>query len=153
MICNSTPLILLSKINKLELLKELFNTITIPESVKEEILIENKPGYSIIKKAIEDKWIIVESPKEKLDINLGKGETNSIFLAKEKKETLILDDAYAIKATKVYGVNTIRTTTIIFMALKRKIINSKEAINLFYHCISSCVYNFTVDSTYLYHNL
>ena len=130
MICDSTPIIFLSKINKLELFKELFTSIIIPESVKEETLIENKPGYEAIKKAIEEKWIKIANPKKRLELNLGKGETDAISLAKEKSETLIIDDAYAIKAAKVYDINTIRTTTIIFMALKRKIINSEEAIKL-----------------------
>ena len=44
MISNSTPLILLSKINQLTILKKVFNKITIPEGVKDEVLIENKRG-------------------------------------------------------------------------------------------------------------
>ena len=130
MISNSTPLILLSKINQLTILKKVFNKITIPEGVKDEVLIENKPGYIIIKNAIEEGWIKVEKIKYKLDINLGKGETEAISISKEKKETLILDDAYAIKAAKSYNINTIRTTTIIFIALKKKIINKEKAIEL-----------------------
>ena len=130
MICDSTPIIFLSKINKLELFKELFTSIIIPESVKEETLIENKPGYEAIKKAIEEKWIKIANPKKRLELNLGKGETDAISLAKEKSETLIIDDAYAIKAAKFYDVDIIRTTTLIFIAINKKIISKKEAVNL-----------------------
>ena len=130
MISNSTPLILLSRINKLEFLKKLFGKIVIPESVKEEISIPSKPGYEIIKKAIETKLIVVLNPKTKLDLNLGKDENDAVALAKEKKETLIMDDAYAIKAAKAYDVNIIRTTTVIFMAHKKEMINKRQAIDL-----------------------
>ena len=130
MISNSTPLILLSKIDKLEILKKLFNQITIPESVKEEVLIESKPGYIVIKKGIDDKWIKVEKPNKILDLNLGKGETEAISLANEKKDILIIDDLYAIRAAKVYNIETIRTTTLLFMALKKKIISKNESIDL-----------------------
>lgn len=130
MICNSTPVILLSKINQLRILKETFGSIIIPESVKNEILIENKPGFIIIKKAIEDNWIKIVNTKNKLNLNLGNGEVDAISLAKEKKDTLIIDDSYAIKAARTYGINTIRTTTVVFIALKKKIINKKQAIEL-----------------------
>ena len=38
MISNSTPLIFLSKINKLNFLKELFKTVIIPGNVEKEVL-------------------------------------------------------------------------------------------------------------------
>lgn len=130
MISNSTPLILFGKINNLDIIKKVFGPITIPESVKNEILIEGKPGFVIIKKAINDKWIKITNPKNKLNLDLGLGETDAISLAKEKKETLIIDDGYAIKAATFYNIDTIRTTTIIFIALRKKIINKKQAEDL-----------------------
>ena len=74
--------------------------------------------------------IVVLNPKTKLDLNLGKDENDAVALAKEKKETLIMDDAYAIKAAKAYDVNIIRTTTVIFMAHKKEMINKRQAIDL-----------------------
>lgn len=140
MICNSTPLILLSKINQLEILKDIFGFVLIPESVKDEVLIEDKPGFIIIKKAIENNWIKIINPKKKLDLNLGNGEIDAISLAKEKKDTLIIDDSYAIKAARIYNVDTIRTTTVIFTALKKKIINKKQAIELINKLIENDYY-------------
>lgn len=130
MICNASPLICLSSINQLELLKKLFRTITIPVQVKEEVLIREKPGYNIIKTAIKDKWIKIVTPKQNIILGLGKGETASINLAKERNDTLIIDDASAIKAANALNIPTIRTTTVIFKAIKKKIITKEEAINI-----------------------
>ncbi len=57
-----------------------------------------------------------------------------------KKDTLILDDAYAIKSAKIYNIETIRTTTIIIMAIKEKIINKNQAINLLNQLIEEGYY-------------
>ena len=129
MISNATPLICLSKINQLEILKRLFTFIIVPESVKNEILVEDKPGYFIISKALEEGWIKVINPKEDVNLGLGKGENSAINLARERKDKLIIDDAFAIKVAQAFNIEIIRTTTIIFMAVKKNIITKKQAIS------------------------
>ena len=80
MISNSSPLIFLSKIGELDILRKLFVKIKIPSSVKEEVLIEDKIGGEFIKEAIEEGWIKIEDPKKTLELSLGKGENSVISL-------------------------------------------------------------------------
>ena len=130
MISNSSPLIFLAKINRLYIIKKLFNSVIIPVEVKGEILTEEKADSKIISKAIEGGWIKVDSLKNTLDLKLGKGESAAINLAKEKKDILIIDDASGAKAANSLGIKTIRTTTIILRALKNRIISKRDAIDL-----------------------
>ena len=130
MISNASPIIFLANINQLNLLKKLFGKVTITELVKEEVLIENKPGYAILDKAIQEKWIVIENPK-RIKINeIKKGEDLVIALAKEKKDNVIIDDANAIKKAISLNIPFIRTTTIIIGASNRNIISKKEASKL-----------------------
>ncbi len=129
MISNSSPLIFLSKIGKLELLKELFEKISISMAVKEEVLVEGKEGFSIISDAIDREWILIKNPKKELVLELGKGENSVINLAVEMKEPLIIDDSLAIKIARSFNLKTLRTTSIVLLALKKKILTKKEAIN------------------------
>jgi len=85
MISNSSPLICLSKINQLNLLQKLYFKIIIPEAVKNEVLIKGKSGFLQITEGIESGWIRIKNPTAVLKIELGKGETEAISLAKEKK--------------------------------------------------------------------
>ena len=140
MISNSTPLIFLSKINKLNLLKQLFKTITIPEDVKKEVLKENKPDSIKIRKAIEEKWIKIKNPEDNKDLQLGSGESAAINLAKENKTSLIIDDALAIKAAQEFNIETLRTTTVIFQAIDKKIINKEQGIELLNKLIENGYY-------------
>tara|TARA_Y100000310_G_C20700181_1_gene828991 strand:+ start:3926 stop:4390 length:465 start_codon:yes stop_codon:yes gene_type:complete len=140
MISNATPLICLVKINQINLLRKCFKKITIPEDVKEEVLVEGKEGYESIRKIIEDGWIVVENPENNIDLKIGKEENAAINLAREKKDIVILDDAFAIKIAKGLNINTIRTTTVIFMSLKRGIITKKEAVKYINELIENGYY-------------
>lgn len=130
MIANSTPLICLAKIGHLRLLKTTFGSITITETVKEEILVAGKPGYSSINDAISEGWIRVTNPKQMVELGLGKGENSSLNLAKESDDNLLIDDASAIRAAKALGIDFLRTTSVIVMAVGRKIITKKQAAAL-----------------------
>ena len=140
MICDSSSLIFLAKIGKLELLKELFKEVIITSAIEEEILIEDKEGYNAIKKAREEKWIVVETPKNNMDFGLGKGETSAINLAKEKHERLIIDDLRAIKIAKSLGIDFMRTTDVLLIGLKKGLLTKKETIKLFNDLIKNKYY-------------
>ena len=140
MISDATALICLSKINNLDILKKVYSVVIIPPAVKNEVLLEEKEGYSSIKNAIESGWIKVIEPKESIALGLGAGENQAISLAKEKKDKIILDDALAIKAANAFGISIVRTTTVIFIALNKKIINKKQAISLLNRLIENGYY-------------
>lgn len=129
MISNSSPLIFLSKIGKLDMLEKLFGKIIIAEGVKNEVIIEGKSEVSVIKQAINDGWIKIQNPKKEISFGLGAGETSVINLAMEIKQPLIIDDALAVKVAKSFNIETMRTTSIIFLALSKNILSKKEAIN------------------------
>ncbi len=74
-VSNSTPLIHLAKIGRLELLGEFFGEVLIPEAVYRECVVE-------------------ERLKRSLMIKLDEGESEAIVLALEKKADLILIDDY-----------------------------------------------------------
>jgi len=140
MISNSTPLILLAKIARLEMLKKLFGYIIITNDVKEEVLIEDKSGYFQINEAIKNGWIKIENPKRNVELGLGKGENSAINLAKEKNDKLIIDDAFAVKAAKGLNIEFIRTTTVVFIAVEKGIINKKEAVSIINNLIENEYY-------------
>ena len=145
MISDATALICLSKINNLDILKKVYSVVIIPPAVKNEVLLEEKEGYSSIKNAIESGWIKVIEPKESIALGLGAGENQAISLAKEKKDKIILDDALAIKAANAFGISIVRTTTVIFIALNKKIINKKQALSLLNRLIENGYYISTKD--------
>ncbi len=130
MICNASPLIFLARINQLTLLRKVVGVVVIPKSVMGEVLVENKEGYTMIKEALDVGWIKVINPKKEINLGIGKGENAAISLARERKKPIIIDDAVAVKIAKSFNLEVIRTTTIILMAIKKKIITKKQANSL-----------------------
>lgn len=140
MITNSSPLICLSKINQLDLLKKLFQKITITEEVKKEVLMFEKSGYKEVERAIEEKWIVIENQKNNIDFKLGMGESSVINLARERKDSLIIDDSKGIQIASSFNISILRTTDIIVIALKKDFINKKQAISFINRIINDGYY-------------
>lgn len=145
MISNATALICLSKINKIELLKKVYSVVLIPSAVKREVVIEGKEGYSSINDAIKRGWIKVVDPRKSLDLSLGAGENQAINLAKEKKDSIILDDAFAIKAARALNIPIVRTPTVIFTALQKRILTKAQALTILNNLIENGYYISTKD--------
>ncbi|MBW1690189.1 MAG: DUF3368 domain-containing protein [Deltaproteobacteria bacterium] len=107
-VSDSTILIGLVKIGKLDLLKEIFSKVFIPEEVFKEVVErgKGKPGSEIIKEAA---WIEAKPVKDKIQVafllgSLEKGEAEVLVLARELKADLILlDEEKARKSAVIAG--------------------------------------------------
>lgn len=99
-VCDSTVLIGLAKIEKIELLKEIYKEVYIPEAVFTEVVGKGKgrPGVKEVKDA---KWVYRKTVKDKRTVELlaaemGRGEAEVLALGKElNADWLIIDDERA----------------------------------------------------------
>ncbi len=93
-VSNTTPIITLLTISKLELLQQIYGEIIIPKGVYEEIEQgKDKPFYTDLSKF---EWIIIKSIKDREPIkyltDLDKGEAEVIVLANELQADLVIID-------------------------------------------------------------
>ena len=119
-VSNSTPLIALSKIGKIELLHEYFGHIYIPKAVYEEVVVNGGILYGAEEVAKAD-WIIVEDvgntlAVESLSMYLDAGESEAIVLAKEKNGLLIIDDGDGRKAATNMNIDITGTVGVLLKA-------------------------------------
>jgi predicted nucleic acid-binding protein len=107
-ISNSTPLIVLAKINRLDLLKDYFGEIYIPEEVYDEVVRRggNLAGSSEV----------ASCTVETLSLSLDKGEAEAIVLSKEKDSLLIIDDGAGRKTAELLGVKITGTVGVLLLA-------------------------------------
>ena len=109
-VSDSSTLIHLSGIGRLELLKVFYEKILITPAVWKEVVEEGaeRPGASEIKKAHESGWIEVIAPGNKsvvrlLERELHKSESETIALAIERHaEVIFLDESEARRVADVY---------------------------------------------------
>ena len=120
-IVNSTPVIGLANIGKLDILRQMYGAITIPQAVFDEI---KSPSVQRQVNANRD-WIRVEqisdtSQKQMYRAKIHAGEVEVMIKKKKKKADLvILDDNAAKKTAKFLGLRVIGTLGILVLAKKR----------------------------------
>lgn len=128
-VSNSSPIIHLAKIGKLELLKGYFQTLTIPEAVFRECALEGKAHeeVEIIKNADWIRVMQVESKKmvRLLQSLLDDGESEAIALSLEiGADLILLDDSDAREKARLYGLKITGTIGILLRAKVEKKIDS-----------------------------
>jgi len=132
-ISNSSPLIHLTRLGKIEYLFKLVNKLSIPKAVYDELVIKGKQknyseSYSI-ETFIKEKKINVISLKPFDDSfypPLGRGELEALELAKQKNELLLIDEKKARNLAKIIQIEHQTTLATIFELLVSKTIDFAE---------------------------
>ena len=127
-VVNSTPLISLAIIDKLELLPKIFDAVLVPRAVHEEVVLNGtgKGGYNELAQA---KWLQifdVENThlKRSIMIELDEGEAEVITLAKEREINRVCIDEFAgRKYAKLLGLDVIGTLGLLLIAKNRGYVN------------------------------
>ncbi|MCL0078512.1 DUF3368 domain-containing protein [Dehalococcoidia bacterium] len=132
-ISDSSTLIHLAGIGRLELLKEFYEKILITPAVWREVVEEGKgrPGAEEVKEAQRAGWIEVIVPSNEsvvrfLERELHKGEAEAIALATERNpEVILLDELEARRVTDVYGL---RKTGVVGILIRAKLEGKVESL-------------------------
>ena len=123
-VSNAGPLITLAKIQRPQLLKDLFGHIVIPRAVFEEVVLQGagEPGAEETRSA---GWIETRSAADDLSVavlreSLGAGESEAIVLAQELgADLLLLDDALARRKAGRLGLKVMGTLGVLLLAKQR----------------------------------
>jgi len=135
-VSNATPLIYLTKIGKLELLKKSFGEVLIPEEVKIEVVDKGKAlgemDAYIIENAVNEGWLKVQRVDLlELPIKLDPGEAAAISLAKKLKiNEVLVDEVPARTATRLLGLTPRGTLFVLLKGLKKKELDLDEFLEL-----------------------
>lgn len=131
-ISNSSPLILFGRVERLDLLREVFTTIFIPTAVREEVLASGatRPGAESVLRAA---WIMtlgVQTSDEPGDplTRLGHGEREAILLAQQRGGQLavLLDDRAARRLARALGLQVYGSAGILIRAKERNLIDAVQ---------------------------
>lgn len=136
-ISNSSPLILLAKINKLNILEKLYKKISIPYEVYNEVVVrgkkENYSDAALIENHINEFIHIIYLNKEhkeraeKLKGAVGSGESEAIALCiQEKAQLLLIDNSEPRKIAHINGIKCRSTLGILFEAFKKSVISLND---------------------------
>jgi len=142
-VSDTSPLIWIAKIGKLDLLKDLFDVVLISEeSYKEAVQVGVKEGFSdalVIKNVCDQGWIKVERLDEKQvalcqkimgdSFELHEGEVKAIMLAREidKDALLLMDDSIGRAFAETWGLKVKGVLYVIITAMRNNLLDKVEA--------------------------
>jgi predicted nucleic acid-binding protein len=132
-VANTTPLIALSHVGHLSVLKRLYGEIIIPEAVYKELSVKQE---SVCKKAVDSSldWIKVERIQNKMakamyKTQLHEGEVEVMILSQEvTADVVIIDDANAKKYAKYLGLPVTGTLGVLIKAKREGYIDELKPI-------------------------
>lgn len=132
-VSNSGPLIALSSIRQLDVLKQLFGAIVIPEAVYQEVVLlgKGRPGQQEVKQAdwIQSKQVNSAGISNLMLDKLDAGERESITLAYDlKADYVILDERLARRRASLLGLTVIGALGVLLMAQKAGHIHNIAAL-------------------------
>ena len=127
-VVNTTPILILGHIGKLDILRELYGTIYITDAVFREITVTNDAPSAALLSSKE--WIHVmsiENPKDyaMFRAKLHAGEVETMILAMQKDfcaDLVILDDLAARKTAKFLGLTVTGTMGVLLKAKQEGLI-------------------------------
>ncbi len=132
-ISNSTPLIYLARLRKIDLVIKMYGKIIIPREVYDEVIVKGKllqkTEVVLLEELIKNASIIIQEAgklhHEIKSIHLGEAKAINLCLQQNTKKILI-DDKDAYELCKFFHLTPIRTTAFLLSCVREKLITKKE---------------------------
>lgn len=120
---DSSALVALSIMDRLDLLEAIFGKVYIPQAVFDEVTIPHKPQSLKLKNFLKNK--IVTADLSITQMGLGQGELEAIALYKQlNSDFLLIDDKRAKKFAQLNSVNVIGSLGVILLAKEKGLVGS-----------------------------
>jgi len=129
-VSDSSPLVYLTRLNRFDLLRQLYEGVFIPNAVWREVAVEGatRPEGVNVKQAVSAGWLRVETaaadalPQDAAFLELGDGEREAIALARSKNALLIIDETAGREIARRLGVRLTGTIGVLVEAKLRGLI-------------------------------
>jgi hypothetical protein len=130
-IADTSPLQYLFQIGLLDVLRELYGNVLVPEAVRDELLVGRSLGLDVPDPA-DFPWITLRSTTTHANVaplELGSGETAALSLALEVADPIVvLDDAAARAAAATLNIPSTGTLGVLLLAKERGIVTSMASV-------------------------
>lgn len=132
-VADSSVLIVLAKVRRLDLLRRLYGTVLVGPAVRHEVVDEGRRvaalGLHLVERAISDGWLqecrptLVERrflSRLQRETRLGAGEIEALSLAKHRVHPLLVDDKEARMTAETLGIDYTGTMGVLLEGYQEK---------------------------------
>ncbi len=132
-ISDTSPISNLFVIGKLELLRDVYQQVIVPQAVFDELMKLNDFGYDV-QEIVKTTWITVQKPTNTqqvilLQMTLDAGESQAIALSQEiNADLLLIDERAGAKKAKELGIKTIGLLGVLVKAKEMNLVEFLKPI-------------------------
>ena len=132
-VADSTPLIALSRVDRLRLLRDVFGEVTVPDAVWNELTGHGEPRAGA-KEVASATWIVHRSVArtdlvDALTLTLGRGEAEAIVLAQEcHADVLLMDEKLGRAAAERLGLRVTGLIGVLIEARRHGLVTDAAAL-------------------------
>lgn len=133
-VSNTTVILYFIKIQRVDLLQNVFSRIVIPIEVYEELTVQEEEYAEEVlmcQKLVDNGFLIIKKVRAGENFGLDKGENAALSLCGELSETEFLSDDHAArKAARLKGYRVMGTLGVLFRNIDKKKITNHECFVL-----------------------
>jgi predicted nucleic acid-binding protein len=137
-VVDSSALIPLAWVGRLDLVSAAFDDIRTTRDVREEVLVEGKPGTAVLD-AFFTEIAVHETPDDAEQVASMEGiavaDASVILLAESVEELLLANDRGLIEVARTHGVECWWVTTLLLRCAKEGTISGEEAAGVLYDLV------------------
>jgi len=129
-VADASPLIFLSKLNRLDLLKKLFASgIVVPGQIQEELLAKKLPPDEMVllERFLSSCTVQVETKPRSFSKGLSEADSAALTLAIREQALLVVDDAALRRMAKAHGLTVLGTLGLLLLGVRKDILTPATA--------------------------
>jgi uncharacterized protein len=123
-VSDSSPLIYLTRLGSISLLRRLHEQVIVPQAVWAEVAVQGAglPEAENLQRAVGEGWMAVRAPESKAESlgpaasQLGRGEVEAVLLARQLRALLLTDDSDGRAVAEGLGVQVSGTVGLLIRA-------------------------------------
>ncbi len=139
-VVDSSALIPLAWVGRLNLISNAFDQIRTTESVRDEVLTDGKRGTAALQSFLAD-VPICETPSEAEAIasleGIAVADASVILLAEDDEDVLLANDKALITVARSHGVECWWVTTLLLKCTKEGVVSATEATDILYDLVDA----------------
>lgn len=137
-VVDSSALVPLGSIGRLDLLSAVFEEVRTTQDVREEVLVEGKPGTPVLESFLECVRIR-ERPPDAADVaqlsGIAVADASVVLVAKADDDVLLANDKALIEAARAHGVDCWWVTTVLLACVESRVLSAEEATDVLYDLV------------------
>ncbi|ELY54965.1 hypothetical protein C491_17749 [Natronococcus amylolyticus DSM 10524] len=139
-VVDSSALIPLAWVGRLDLISATFDEIRTTELVRDEVLVDGKRGTAALTAFLDDVPACETSPQAEEVASLegiAVADASVILLADDGEELLLANDKGLIAVARTHGVECWWVTTLLLKCTKEGVVTSAEATDILYDLVDA----------------